>query len=168
MEIATERLILKPFREGDDPVLASILMDEQVKRTYMVPDYETEGQYLALAKRFRELPLSESRFIVGVYAGEQLVGFLNDVGIEDGCIELGYVIAPAFQNRGYASKALRGAIGLLFAKGYRKVKAGAFEENAPSLRVMEKAGMTRLEYTDEIEYRGKVHKCLYCEICAGE
>ena len=36
-----------------------------------------------------------------------------------------------------------------------------FEENPASGRVMEKSGMKKIEYTDTIEYRGKVHKCLY-------
>lgn len=166
MKIVTARLVLKPFEEPDDGVLAGMLMDERVKKTYMVPDYETGEQYLTLAKRFRELSRSEDRFIAGVYEGARLVGFLNDVGIEDGVIELGYVIAPEFQNRGYASEALRGAIGWLFEKGYKSVRAGAFRENAASLRVMEKAGMRRLEFTEQIEYRGRTHQCLYCEIRA--
>ena len=47
--------------------------------------------------------------------------------------------------------------------GFRKVKAGYFEENVASRRVMEKCGMKQLSYTDEIEYRGIVHKCFYYE-----
>lgn len=47
--------------------------------------------------------------------------------------------------------------------GFRKVKAGYFEENEASRRVMEKCGMKQLSYTDEIEYRGITHKCLYYE-----
>ena len=57
--------------------------------------------------------------------------------------------------------ALRAAIGELFEKGHTQVVCGAFEHNLASMRVMEKAGMTRLEKTDEIEYRGKVHRCIY-------
>ena len=51
----------------------------------------------------------------------------------------------------------------LLKMGFRKVKAGYFEENEASRRVMEKCGMKQLSYTDEIEYRGITHKCLYYE-----
>ena len=50
---------------------------------------------------------------------------------------------------------------MLFAKGFREVVCGAFEENTASLRVMEKAGMEKLDITESIEYRGKVHNCVY-------
>ena len=47
------------------------------------------------------------------------------------------------------------------------VKAGAFEENLASMRVMEKSGMHRIQQEDTIEYRGKVHRCFNYEILRG-
>ncbi len=44
------------------------------------------------------------------------------------------------------------------------VKTGAFTENIASIRVMEKCGMRRFDETEEIEYRGKNHTCVYYEI----
>ena len=38
MYIKTKRLVLKPMSAADVPVLAELLADEVVKRTYMVPD----------------------------------------------------------------------------------------------------------------------------------
>jgi RimJ/RimL family protein N-acetyltransferase len=90
-----------------------------------------------------------------------LVGFLNDVEIENGAIELGYVIHPRFQGNGYATEALGIAIGELFHLGFQAVITGAFRQNAASIRVMEKNGMTRIEKTEPIEYRGKTHICVY-------
>jgi len=29
---------------------------------------------------------------------------------------------------------------------------------------MEKAGMIQTEKTEQIEYRGKIHRCIYCKI----
>ena len=48
--------------------------------------------------------------------------------------------------------------------GFKKVIAGYFSSNISSLRVMEKCGMKKISYENEIEYRGKKHKCLYCSI----
>ena len=45
--------------------------------------------------------------------------------------------------------------------GFEHVKAGFFEENMASCRVMEKCGMTKLDVEDDIEYRGVMHHCLY-------
>jgi RimJ/RimL family protein N-acetyltransferase len=95
-----------------------------------------------------------------------LVGFLNDVEIADGAIELGYVVHPDHWNKGCATAALTLAIEELFRRGFREVVCGAFEENPASLRVMEKTGMAPLEKIDEIDYRGKVRRCLYRSIQA--
>ena len=41
------------------------------------------------------------------------------------------------------------------------VYAGAFAENPASLRVMQKAGMTLMDKTEDLEYRGKTHHCIF-------
>ena len=93
-----------------------------------------------------------------------MIGFLSDVEIKDGTVELGYVIHPDYQNRGYATEALTASIHELFRQGYSKIRTGYFEENPASRRVMEKSGMHPVSRVDTIEYRGEIHKCLYYEI----
>ena len=56
---------------------------------------------------------------------------------------------------------LRGAIEYLHMHGFSKVLTAAFECNGASLRVMEKCGMTKILYTEEITYRGQTHRCIY-------
>lgn len=59
--------------------------------------------------------------------------------------EIGYTIAPAHQGRGYATEAVRAALGVCFdGLGLRRVTASAFADNLVSRRVLEKAGL-RLE-----------------------
>ena len=88
----------------------------------------------------------------------------NDTEIVDSTVEMGYVISPSHQNKGFCTEAMCGAIEHLFEKGFSEVVCGAFEENAASLRVMQKCGMKLLDKTDVIEYRGKDHKCIYYSI----
>ena len=83
--------------------------------------------------------------------------------IKDGKIELGYVIDPGHKNRGYATEALTAAIKALLDMGYDAVRTAAFEGNIPSIRVMEKSGMDRMDFTDELEYRGVTHRCVWFE-----
>lgn len=113
-------------------------------------------------------PGTKGHFVRGICAEDRLVGFLNDVSMEGGSVELGYVVHPAYQGRGYATAALKAAIAELFRMGFREVVAGAFSDNAASLRVMQKAGMTLTDKTEEIEYRGARHRCVCYSIAFGK
>lgn len=152
---------LRAFSAEDAAVMLEILTDSRVKQTYMLPDYERKEDALPLFRRLTELSREDAHFVRGIFADGRLVGFLNDVEIQDGIIELGYVIHPDHWGRGYATAALKTAIAALFALGFRRVQCGAFGENAASIRVMEKAGMTLLPKNEDIEYRGRVHRCVY-------
>lgn len=163
-ELHTRRLTLKPFSENDMERVISVLCNEEVRKTYMVPDFESREQAERMFTRLRDCSLDKNRFVYGIYLKDTLVGFLNDVEMESGTVELGYVIHPDCQNHGYATESLSAAIAELFRIGFSCVRAGYFEENPASGRVMEKCGMGRIGKTDEIPYRGVVHRCLYCEI----
>ena len=159
--IQTQRLRLRSFTEKDADAAIRILTDKEVKKTYMIPDFPDRAAAQKLFDRLHQLSLEKERFVYGIYSGEILVGFLNDVERKDTEIELGYVIHPEHQNQGYATEALRAAIEELFRIGYDVVKTGAFQENAASIRVMQKNGMTLMDFTEELEYRGKPHLCIY-------
>ena len=152
---------LRPFREEDRDIILDILTDETVKKTYMVPDYPYREDASPLFRRLFELSMQTDRYVRCIRINDAPAGFLNDVEITGKQIELGYVIHPAHQGRGYMTKALNIAISELFQRGFTEVITGAFEENRASLRVMEKCGMRKLEKTDEIAYRGRTHRCIY-------
>lgn len=158
----TERLRLQPMRPEDAENVIRILRHDLVKMTYMVPDLDREGAY-KLFLRLKELSENDAHYVCGIYLENRLIGWLNDTEIGDSCVELGWVIDPQFHNHGYATEAVKAAIMDLHEKGFRSVTAGAFAENAASIRVMEKAGMQRLEQQDQIDYRGKSHSCIYYE-----
>ena len=126
----------------------------------MVPDLKTMEQVTALAETLISFSQIEDveHLAYGIYADDKLIGFINDCGMENDAIEIGYVIHPDCQGKGYATEAVHMMIKELLKMGFRKVKAGYFEENEASRRVMEKCGMKQLSYTDEIEYRGITHK----------
>ena len=161
--VKTERLFLRPIPLSDADQLADILRNDTVKQTYMVPDL-TEDAALTLAKKIALLSADSSRYIRGIYLDGALIGQLNDVSTENGSIELGWFIHPDYHNKGIATEAAKAAIDDLFTKGYDQVVAGAFSENLASMRVMQKAGMQLQEFTEEIEYRGKIHHCIYYAI----
>ena len=149
-QIKTERLILKPYSEQDiDTLTESRSCAEELVRKLIVFSRPDDTKHLEY----------------GIYLNEKLIGFINDCGIEDDEIEIGYVIHPQYQGHGYATEAVHAVITELREIGFRKVTAGYFSENTASLRVMEKCGMQKTAITDEEDYRGKRHICKYCEIC---
>lgn len=163
--IQTQRLILHVISEKDTEQLVQLLTNNEITKTFMVPDFKTTEQVTALAETLISFSQIEDveHLASGIYADDRLIGFINDCGMENDTIEIGYVIHPDYQGKGYATEAVHMMIKELLKMGFRKVKAGYFEENEASRRVMEKCGMKQLSYTDEIEYRGITHKCLYYE-----
>lgn len=162
-EILTARLCLRSFREEDMEALYGLLTNEEIKKTYMIPDFPSREAADKMCRRFVDLSLDEGHFVRGIYLENRLIGFLNDVEMTEKTVEIGYVIHPLHWNRGYATEAVQGALAVLLDSGFDAVRAGYFEENEASGRVMEKAGMEKIAYEDTLEYRGKTHRCLYYE-----
>ena len=164
----TEHLTLRAFEEADMQPLADILKSPLVARTYMLPDFPDNAAALALAERLRALSHDDTRFIYGAFREGKAVGFLNSVKIWEDEIELGYVVDPACWNQGIATEMLRAAIAALFALGFSAVRAGFFEENPASGRVMEKSGMHPIDEVEIIPYRGRDRRCLLRRIERSE
>ena len=161
MRCKTKRLVIEPISLADKEAVLDLLTDETVSKTYMLPEYQSTEEAEPLFHRLVQLSQEESRYVAGVYLDGKFIGMMNDTEIKGTQIEMGYAYLPAFYGRGFATEAFKGAIDYLLSHGFEAVLAGAFSENLASLRVMEKCGMIRQEYTDEIEYRGKTHTCLY-------
>lgn len=157
----TENVTLRSFKTADQEQILDILTSEKVNRTYMLPDYKTRNDAIPLFRRLMELSVDRHRFVRCIAVEDTAIGFVNDVEIKDESIELGYVIHPDYQGRGYMTQALKMAVAELFSLGYTEVVAGAFEDNIASIRVMEKARMDKLDKTERIEYHGKIHRCIY-------
>ena len=166
-QIPARRVLLRPVAPGDREDMLRIFSSEAIGKTYMLPHFDGPAAMEKLFSRFVALSEAPDRLVYGVSLNGRLIGFLNEVTKDETGIELGYVIHPDWQNRGYMTEALAAAIGALFQMGYTAVRAGFFEGNEASRQVMEKCGMTRIDRTEAIEYRGQTHRCIYYEIKAG-
>ena len=161
MEYQTAHLLVRRLREEDREAIIQLLTDPIVTKTYMVPDCSEAGKAEALFDRLMELSHRADRYVSAIVLEDRLIGLLNETEVSERSIELGYAILPAYHNCGYGTEVLQGAIAYLFAHGFTRVVTGAFSENHPSLRIMEKCGMTRQVQTDTVEYRGEKHLCVY-------
>ena len=161
--VKTPRLLLKRITARDAEEGIRIYREERVNKTYMFPDL-TEDAARKLHDRISALSANDGRYVRGIYLENKMVGFINDPEILGSTIELGWVVDPEYHNRGYATEAVTYAIEDLFSRGYKEITAGAFEENPASIRVMQKSGMHLIEKTEEIDYRGKIHHCIFYAI----
>ena len=85
-------------------------------------------------------------------AEQTLVGDIGFKGPpdENGMVEIGYSVLPAFRRRGYAAEAARALVVWAAAQpGIRRVTAECRPDNAASARVLEKIGMHIIQRTDE-------------------
>jgi RimJ/RimL family protein N-acetyltransferase len=160
-KIATKRLTMKEICGADLMDMVDIFSREEVSATYMLPVFNCKEDKELLFHKFVAWSKDYKRFVYGVYLGCDLIGFVNDVEVVDDEIELGFVINPDFKGQGYATEVLVASIKALLDMGYKTVKTGAFVENKASIRVMEKAGMTKIDYEDQVSYNGKLHTCIY-------
>ena len=159
--IRTPRVCLRPLVPRDRDAVTDLLTDAAVAQTYMLPVFAAREEAYPLFARLCALSADPARFVRGIAHNGTVIGLINDVEMIGGTVELGYALLPAHWNNGYAAEALAAAVQALFARGFSAVRAGAFEENAASLRVMEKCGMVKQDYTDDWEYRGVTHTCIY-------
>ena len=149
--LATERLLLRPFEDGDYDALYAIHSDPEVARyLYNEPrdpeqvrellgrkiagaEWRDEGDWLSAAAVLRE-----SGDVVGDLA-------LHWVSNEHRTGEIGFSFDPARQGRGYATEAAGAFLRLAFEDfGLHRMIGRTEARNAASARVLEKLGM-RLE-----------------------
>ena len=148
MELRTARLLLRPFRAGDHPDLSAIFSDPEMH--WLDPEIRSpEGTAVfldhALAMETRE-PRSGWKFAVVRAADNVLLGSTELLveTPEHRRGTMGYLIAPAAQGHGYATEAARAVLEFAFTGGgLHRVWATCDPGNAGSIRVLEKAGMTR-------------------------
>ena len=162
--IKTERLEIMPFRIKDFSDFAELLTNSEIKKTFMIPDFETREALNGMVQKIAQYSLSNQRFERGIFLEDRLIGFVNEVERKDSSMELGYVIHPSFWGRGYATEMLKAVIEMLLEAGFSQIITGAFDDNSASIRVMEKCGMRKSPVEENIMYQGRDRHCVYYSI----
>lgn len=105
--IKTERLCIKPYTLEDFSGLAELLANPEITKTFMVPKFESFEQMENMIKRLISYSRTEDtkHLEYGIYFDAKLIGFINDCGVKNEEIEIGYVIHPAYQGHGYTYRA---------------------------------------------------------------
>ena len=157
--IETERLTLRPFEAGDldafhemhsDPGVVRWLRNDArtleeirdlLERKVAGASLEEEGQWLGAAGVLRE---------TGELVADVLLNWQSEEHRQG---EIGFVVHPRHQGRGYATEAARPLLDFAFETlGLHRVVGTLEARNAASARVLEKLGMRREGHFVENEW----------------
>jgi len=148
--IDTERFTLRPLRKSDAGLLELYSSDERIARsTTSIPHPLPPGTTEAFIARVTADDRREDVWVLdgSAHGHAELLGVIGLTCIERGQAEIGYWIAPAFWNTGYASQAVNALIAAN-PKGCKTIFAEVFQDNPASARVLTNAGF---EYIGDAE-----------------
>jgi RimJ/RimL family protein N-acetyltransferase len=149
--LVTERLLLRRSLPEDAEAIAAYRSDPDVYRYQGWERTDAEGIRAELEEMAARAPGEPGGWVQLSVEERESGRLLGDVGLspadgEPGVIKVGYTIAPAFQERGYATEAVGALAAYAFDRlGAEVVRAYASAENLPSIRVAEKVGMRLVE-----------------------
>ena len=142
-ELETERLILRRYRPEDaDALYRQLGSDAATARYSGWNPYATPETARETVRRFLESYDDRHAYSWVMDLDDVVVGTIGAYDYEDGQIEVGFSVVPAWQGRGLATEALKAVLEYLTGnEGIARVSAWCAAENTASRRVLEKAGM---------------------------
>jgi RimJ/RimL family protein N-acetyltransferase len=148
--LETERLVLRPFEEGDLGALYAMHSDAEVTRwLYNEPRTLDETRTLLGHKLAGDRFMVEGNWLSAAVIERESGELVGDVSLRWSSVvhktgEIGFMFDPGYQGRGYATEAARRLIAFGFeAMGFHRVIGRAEARNTASVRVLEKLGLRR-------------------------
>jgi ribosomal-protein-alanine N-acetyltransferase len=168
--LETERLILRPWKpESDADAVFSYASLPEATRYMLFDTHLSVHDAAEFLSRAAGRP--EHGYAITLKGDDRPIGGcgINPM-FEHLKGEVGYILHPSHWGKGYATEATRGLIRYGFESlKLNKVYARADVRNPASVRVMEKAGMTREGILrDEMIVRGVACSFVYCSILLRE
>jgi RimJ/RimL family protein N-acetyltransferase len=149
--LETARLSLRRSIPADAETISRYRSDPAVHRMQGWDRTDPDGVRAEILEMEGRLPGEPGGWVQFTVEDRGDGAIVGDVGLspadgEPGVIKVGYTIDPRFQGRGYATEAVQALVSYSFGTLEADVvRAYAGAENAPSIRVMEKVGMTLQE-----------------------
>ncbi|MGV9008882.1 GNAT family N-acetyltransferase [Brevundimonas sp.] len=138
----TSRLYLRPCRKEDAPALLHAIADHDIVRNLASAPWPYDLRD-AEALAGQEFNTNEPRHFIflGDHSSSDLIGVIGLDKMTSGEVELGYWIAKAHWNHGYASEAARLMIEIARTDlGLKRLFAAHFIDNPASGHVLRKLG----------------------------
>jgi RimJ/RimL family protein N-acetyltransferase len=150
--IRTERLELRPVRDADIDRILEYRNLPEVTRWLLSTEVD-QVPFRAAWRHAAEDPYDHSAAVTldGVVIGTVSLDLVDGMG-QPGMpprtqAHLGYIFDPAYGGHGYATEAVTAMVAYAFDRlGVRRITAGCFADNLPSVRILEKVGMRREQH----------------------
>ena len=133
MILTTKRLTVRPATDEEMRAMIEAETDEGLRAAY--------GEMLECSAAHPAQRQWYAAWLIARPTGER-IGDLCFKGLgDDGAVEIGYGLLPAWQGKGYATEAVTAAVAWAAAQpGVRKIEAETEPDNAASQRVLAKVG----------------------------
>lgn len=146
--LETERLVLREIRAADAPAVFEIFGNDAVTRYYDLATFEdiSQAQQMIARLAVRNAAKEILRWGIALSENDRLIGTggFNSFVRGWGRAGIGYDLAPAYWNKGYATEALHAMLGYGFVQeNLNRIEALVMPGNDASVRVLEKLGFTR-------------------------
>ncbi|MDE3081105.1 MAG: GNAT family N-acetyltransferase [Paracoccaceae bacterium] len=148
--IAAERFTLRPLRKSDAGLIALYTADRRVaEATRSIPHPLPPGATEAFIARATAPEREEDVWVLdgSDHGLAEVLGTIGLKRLDRGQSQVGYWVAPAFWNTGFASEAVR-ALVEANPQGARTLFAEVFQDNPVSARVLTNCGF---EYLGDAE-----------------
>lgn len=146
ISLSTDRLVLRPFDDGDVPALVDMMNDELVRAWTTAPTPYTEGDARTWINRTAPGERAQGRgivFAVSEFLTHRLVGIvhLRNTDWKLRTAEVSYVTAPWARGEGYAPESVLAAAQWLFDEmGFERLELRTAAGNTASQQVAQKIG----------------------------
>ncbi len=140
--IHTDRFVLRPIRKSDSGLIAMYTADKRVAdMTAGIPHPLPPGTTEAFVARVMAPDSVETVWVLdGAAAGlSEVLGVIGLKHMDRNQGEIGYWVAPAFWNTGYASEAVQ-ALVAANPLGHDTLFASVFQDNPVSARILTNVG----------------------------
>ncbi len=162
MELTTERLYLRPYREDDWEAIQEYAADPEVSQHQPWGPNTEEDTRQFLQNTIQEneqIERTAYHFVLVLRFEGQLIGgcTLRITNARFGEAMIGYTLNRRFWNQGYTTEAARALLELGFQTLYlHRITSWCTPENIGSWRVMEKIGMRNEGHEREaVHFKGK-------------
>jgi len=142
-EIATARLRLRPLRRADAALIELYGSDARLARmTRAIPHPYPPGLAETFVERHRSGGRNRLVWALDTGADDEngLIGLIALRPQSDSVADVGYWVAPAFWNAGYAGEALEAVADHAARRGIDALTAEVFHDNLAAVRVLTRAG----------------------------
>ncbi len=146
-KLDTERLVLRPLRDEDAPIIQKLAGDRRIAETTLTMPHPYEvhmAEAFVAAQRASYAKGVAETFAVTLRADGSFVG-INGITVDPahGRAEIGYWVAVPCWGKGYGHEAARALLDHEFStRDFRRIHGQVYRGNQASRRILEKLGMT--------------------------